>query len=369
MLKILHTADVQLDAPFGFLGSKGAQHRHQLLITFEKTVRLADTERYDLLLVAGDLFNSNSPSRETVDTVVGHLASLSIPVCILPGDGDCYDEDSIYRRTRFSENVHVLVEQPTYREFPDLELTIAGRPITIHHDSTPPLRGIARNGRQRWFVAMAHGILQPAGAASGAERPIYAQDLSACDANYIALGDWHSFADYSQDGRGKVFYSGSPEPTALSHKGAGHVASITLSDDGVDVRPIRVGSTEARSVRLEVSGLTTTEMARKIESLSNPDLMLGVTLTGHKTIEQLIKPRVIEETLGDAFYALQVRDETTIVPDRIDPAHFEYSQVLGQYLQMLIQKIETAETPRERRIAEQALQIGFALLKGEEVFA
>ena len=353
----------------GFLGSKGAQHRHQLLITFEKTVRLAATESYDLLLIAGDLFNSNSPSRETVKSVIGHLASLTIPVCILPGDGDCYDEDSIYRRTKFSDNVHVLVEQPTYRDFPDLELTIAGRPITSHHDSAPPLRGITRNGSRRWFVAMAHGNLQIVGNAGRSERPIYAQDISACDANYVALGDWPIFADYSQSGNGRAFYSGAPEPTAVTHKGAGNVASITLSEDGVHVRPVRVGSTEARSVKLDVSGLTTTEIVRKIATLSNPNLMLSITLTGQRTIEQLVKPRVIEQTLGDAFYSIQVQDETTIALDRIDLAHYSHSQVLGQYVQMLIQIIETAETARERRIAEQALQIGFALLQGEEVFA
>ena len=263
MLKILHTADVQLDAPFGFLGSKGAQHRHQLLTTFEKTVQLAATESYDLLLIAGDLFNSNSPSRETVKSVIGHLASLSIPVCILPGDSDCLNDNSIYRRTRFSDNVHILVETPTYHDFPDLDLTIAGRPITNYHDSTPPLRGISRNGGRRWFVAMAHGNLQLAGNAGRSERPIYAQDISACNANYVALGDWHSFADYSQDGSGKAFYSGAPEPIAVTHKGAGNVASISIAEDSVEVTPIRVGSTEARSVKLDVSGLTVAEVARK----------------------------------------------------------------------------------------------------------
>jgi DNA repair exonuclease SbcCD nuclease subunit len=369
MLKILHTADVQLVAPFGFLGSKGAQHRHQLLITFERTVRLAATGEYDLLLVAGDLFYSNSPSRETVNTVVSHLASLRIPVCILPGDGDCYDEKSIYRRTRFSDNVHVLTEQPTYHEFPNLELTVAGNPTMSRHGNTPPLRGITRSGGQRWFLAMAHGNLQLAGNAGRSERPIYAQDLSACNANYVALGEWHSFADYSQGGSGKAFYSGAPEPTAVTHKGAGHVARIIISEDGVDVRPIRVGSIEARIVKLNISGFTVADTVRKIETLSDPDLMLSVTLTGQRTIEQIIEPRAIEDTLGDAFYSIQVQDETTIALDGIDPTIYVHSQVLSRYVQMLTKEIEAAKTPRQRRIAEQALQLGFALLQGEKVFA
>lgn len=369
MLRLIHTADVQLDAPFGFLGSKGAQHRHQLLTTFEKTVRLAAAGEYDLLLIAGDLFSSNSPSRETVNTVIGHLASLGIPVCILPGDGDCYDEKSIYRRTRFSDNVHIFTELPTYHEFPGLELTVAGSPTTSRHDNTPPLRRITRSGGQRWFVAMAHGNLQLAGNAGRSERPIYAQDISACNANYVALGEWHSFADYSQGGSGKAFYSGAPEPTAVTHKGAGHVARIIISEDGVDVRPIRVGSIEARIVKLDISGFTVAETVRKIESLSDPNLMLSVTLTGQRTIEQIIEPKAIETILGDAFYCFQVQDETALALDRIDPTNYAHSQVLSRYVQMLTKEVEAAETPRKRRIAEQALQLGFALLQGEKVFA
>ena len=61
------------------------------------------------------------------------------------------------------------------------------------------------------------------------------------------------------------------------------------------------------------------------------------------------------------------QDETTIALEGIDPAHYSDSQILGQYILMLTQRIESAETVRERRIAEQALQLGFALLQGEEV--
>ena len=38
MLKILHTADIQLDASLGFLGTQGDAHRRQLRQTFQNIV-------------------------------------------------------------------------------------------------------------------------------------------------------------------------------------------------------------------------------------------------------------------------------------------------------------------------------------------
>ena len=84
MIKIIHTSDVQLDAPFRFLGEKGAQHRRQLRETFGKIIDLANGGGYQLLLIAGDLFNDNRPGRDTVNFVIRKLSELSIPVCILP---------------------------------------------------------------------------------------------------------------------------------------------------------------------------------------------------------------------------------------------------------------------------------------------
>jgi len=40
--------------------------------------------------------------------------------------------------------------------------------------------------------------------------------------DYLALGHWHSFQDFSQ-GNTKAFYCGSPEPISMDQKGSGYV--------------------------------------------------------------------------------------------------------------------------------------------------
>jgi DNA repair exonuclease SbcCD nuclease subunit len=76
MLRILHTSDVQLDAPFHFLGDKGQRHRQQLRETFRRIVDMAAEAGFDLLLITGDLFNDNRPHQDTIDFVVSQLSRV-----------------------------------------------------------------------------------------------------------------------------------------------------------------------------------------------------------------------------------------------------------------------------------------------------
>ena len=366
MVKVLHTSDVQLDAPFHFLGQKGAQHRQQLRETFGKIVDLASADDYQLLLIAGDLFNDNRPSRETVYFMIRKLDELSIPVCVLPGNHDCYDERSVYRKSRFPDNVYLLTKRPSYVEFPELELVVAGNPLISRHDSRPPLQGLIWPDGYRWKVAMAHGNLQIPGFIESTARPIYQEDIASCGADYVAMGDWHAFTDYSQ-GEVKAFYCGAPEPTSLTQSGAGFIASVELSDKGVQVEPLQVGSTRVESLSIDVTGLDETAVINRIQGEAHPGLMLNVNLTGLKDLDQLLDAEVIQEAVAGDFYWLQVTDQSHTALDSIDPGEYPETHVIGQYVRQMQEKIEAAGNDEERKMAEEALQIGVALLQGKEV--
>lgn len=366
MIRILHTADVHLDAPFHFLGKKGARHRRRIRETFARITCLAAEERYDLLLIAGDLFNDNHPARDTQHFVLTALGALPCRVCILPGNHDYLDRRSIYHKLTLPPNVHLLAERPTYLTFHDLDLTVAGNPIVSRHDSTPQLRGILRNGATRWFVALAHGNMQVPGPFEATNRPIEPGSIAATDADYVALGDWHTFANYSQ-GEVNAFYSGAPEPTSISQTRTGTVASVTLAENGVTVECVRVGTVQARAVEMNVTGHSETELVAAIQAQAGADLMLHVTLVGLKSADNLVDLEAIYDATADSFYWLQLTDKALLSLDAIDPNEFPEAFVIGQYVRLLAECIEQTTDERERRVAESALQLGVALLKGHKV--
>jgi DNA repair exonuclease SbcCD nuclease subunit len=100
MLRIIHTADVHLGARHDDLGEQAAAQRERQFAAFKATVDLALTEKADVFLIAGDLFDSNVQPRRSVERVAAELKRLAearIRTVIIPGTHDCYDRASIYR--------------------------------------------------------------------------------------------------------------------------------------------------------------------------------------------------------------------------------------------------------------------------------
>ena len=366
MPRILHTADIHLDAPFHFMGVRGQVHRRQIRETFARIAKLAADDRYDLLLVAGDLFDDGMPSRDTQHFVMSTLGKLPLPVCILPGNHDCLDKTSCYHRLELPANVHVLRQRPSYLPFPELDLTVAGNPLLSRYDGDSQLNDIHRDGATRWFVAMAHGNMQVPWIPNPTSRPMHPSSIAATRADYVALGDWHALADYSQPGV-KAFYPGAPEPTKISETDTGKVIAIDLSDRGVVVETKQVGAIEARSLELDVANCHESDIAARIKAEAGGRRMLSVRLTGIKSAASLLDLEALHQATADHFYCLQLSDDSTLGLMGIDSNEYPESFVIGQYVRLMAERVEQAADDRQRRIAEQALQLGVALLQGQKV--
>jgi DNA repair exonuclease SbcCD nuclease subunit len=365
MTRMLHTSDVQLGAPFHFLGDKGESHRRQLRDTFRRIVDLALEGSFDLLLIAGDLFDSNRPHQATVDFVASQLGRLEVPVCILPGNHDCYDDASVYRRARFPTNVIVFTEQPTVREFSDLDLAVYGNPTLSRQTRSGPLQGLVRSGTMRWHVALAHGsVVRPD--IPDAARPIRPEEIRACGMDYVALGDWHAFADYTQ-GEVKAFYPGAPEPTSVDQDGAGYVICVELGERGVVVRQERVGSISTGGIEIDVTAKSTAQIRQEIEARADPNLMLTVGLGGLAELGTVLDAERLEQDLAPLFYHLECADRSHPQLAAISPDDYPEELVTGRFVRLMQARIESAAGDADRRVAERALQLGVALLQGRRV--
>lgn len=365
MLRILHTSDVQLDAPFRFLGSKGHRHRQKLREVLRRVIDLAIEGEFDLLLIAGDLFNDNRPRQDTIEFVVSQLGRLRIPACILPGNHDCYDAGSVYRKARFSGNVVIFTQQPTVREFAEMDVAVYGNPILSRQSRVGPLRGLARTAATRWHIAMAHGnIVRPD--IPDPPRPIQPAEIAASGMDYVALGDWHAFADYSQGGV-KAFYAGAPEPTALDQRGAGYVACVELDERGVRVRPERVGTIKADEMSVDLSGKPRARILEEIGARADPNLVLRVSLCGLADLGQVLDAEELAQELAPSFYHVECRDQSHPQTATISPDSFPEQLVVGKFIRLMQERIQRASDDTQRRRAERALQLGVALLEGRRV--
>ena len=109
-VKILHTGDIHLDSPFSRLDARRAEiRRSELRAAFTSMLTYARVNDVDLILIAGDLFDSEFVTRETVGLIVREFEKCRSQIFIVAGNHDCITPSSIYAKEGiFPSNVHIF---------------------------------------------------------------------------------------------------------------------------------------------------------------------------------------------------------------------------------------------------------------------
>jgi len=240
-LRVLHTADVHLDSDgYGDAGQQAAHAEHGRRV-FQRIIDRALTDQVDLVLIAGDLFDHNRVSDETVAFVRTELDRLRRPVVILPGNHDCLRTNAIYDRHDFTaraRHVHVIhrLNGQTI-DFPELDVVVWGRAMEEHEPEFRPLAHIPGRDDRRWSLAMAHGFFYEERQRPDRSSPIFADEVRDSGWDYIALGHHHVRTDVSQ-GRVAACYAGAPVMAWGGEHPDGAVLRIDFSaEDGIRVEP------------------------------------------------------------------------------------------------------------------------------------
>jgi exonuclease SbcD len=386
MLRLLHTADVHLGARHADLGEQATALRERQFAAFRATVDLALEERVDAVLIAGDLFDSNTQPRRSVERAAAELrrlADAAIRTVVIPGTHDVYDGASVYRAYDLAalaglpadaDRLVVLTPDRPDAVFGPLDLVVHGRVFATKRAPRSPLAGLDVTGDDRasWHVGMVHGSLLIPGRTEHDEVVFTAEEIAATHLDYLALGHWHS-SQRGQAGATLWAYSGAPEPVAVDQDRAGNVLLVTLAErDGgrhIDVEERRVGRT--RFDRLDVDAAevgSQPALVERVASLADPDLVLDVRLVGVRPDDLDLAPDEVERELAERFFRLRVRDASAAaLPEGPLPPP---DTIVGALARDLAHEIDEAETlgdeVRSREIRE-ALRVARLLLDGREV--
>ncbi len=396
MLRLLHTADVHLGARHADLGERAAVLRERQFAAFKASVDLAIVEAVDLFLIAGDLFDSNTQPRRSVERVaaeLGRLAKASIRTVIIPGTHDVYDGASIYRSYDLAAMAHttsewitILTPEKTNVWLPSLDAVVHGRVASTKRAPGSPLAGFdARMDRRAtWRIGMVHGALAIPGKTDADDVAFTEAEMAASGLDYLALGHWHSAIE-GRAGNVAYAYSGAPEPVAMDQDGAGQVLLVTLGDRGgkheVVVEARRVGQTRCARLDFDVSTVASQPaLIAAIEKQADPNLLLDVRLSGLRPDDLDIDLDEVERALADSFLRARVRDlSIPALPDEAPPPP---DTVLGAFVRNAEARIaelealaagETGAAASEGESSEEladlreVLRLGRHLLEGRTV--
>ena len=96
-IRFIHSSDWQLGMTRAFLGEEAAARFSQARINAISTLgTLAKKHDAKFIVVAGDVFESNQLSRQTLARALDALGALPVPIFLLPGNHDPLDGASIF---------------------------------------------------------------------------------------------------------------------------------------------------------------------------------------------------------------------------------------------------------------------------------
>jgi exonuclease SbcD len=270
-LRVLHTADVHLDSDGYGNPAQQAAHAARGRAVFRAIVDRALTDRVDLLLIAGDLFDHNRASDETIAFVRAELERLSQPVVILPGNHDALCRNAIYDRHDFSAGAsRVRVIRRLSGEtidFPELDAVVWGRAMEEHTPEFEPLAFVPTRDDRRWCLAMAHGFYYTERQRPDRSSPIFADEVRDTGWDYVALGHQHVRTDVSQ-GRVAAHYAGAPASEWVDGHPEGIVLRIDFSvEDEIRVEPRPLGD-QGRSCETNMADAGAASGATRAETSS-----------------------------------------------------------------------------------------------------
>lgn len=394
MLRIIHTADVHLGARHDDLGEQASAQRERQFAAFVATIDQAIAEKVDLVLIAGDLFDSNVQPRRSVERVAAQLKRLvaaKIRTVILPGTHDAYDRSSIYRAYDLKslagsapddDWVTVLTPERRAIHIAACDVVVHGPVFSTKRAPHSPMQDIdvaSQKAKATWQVGMVHGAVAIPGKTDRDDVVITSEEIGASGLDYLALGHWHS-AQQARASGVTYAYAGAPEPVAVDQDRAGRVLHVQLEETAagrtVTVTDRQVGRTRFEKLDLDAAGITT--QPALIESLArkgNADLVLDVRIVGVRPDELDLHPDEIEAALAPAFLKVRVRDlslpaltEGTLPsPDTIAGAFIRDLEARIAELEAMPAGDGGAHPSAEAAELRDALRLGRLLLAGHEV--
>ncbi|SNB63223.1 DNA repair exonuclease SbcCD nuclease subunit [Arboricoccus pini] len=339
MLKLLHTADWQIGAPFSHIaGDAGAVLRDERFAVVRRIAALATAREVDAVLVAGDVFDSNLVEMRTIYRLLDALEGYRGPWVMLPGNHDAALPESVWHRLArlgAPANLHVAME-PLPLALPGTQAVILPAPLTTRHtlddlsawmDSASTPEGIFRLG-------LAHGSIEGYLPDQGeATNPIAADRAERARLDYLALGDWHGTR--SIDAR--THYAGTPEPDRPKDNDSGNVLLTQIERPGALPLVERVAVGRHRWYRRTLN-LTAAEpsafndlLGALIGDLGPVEtLLLWLRLEGSVDLDGRAALDVALDRWQGRLRHLQLDDATRLAPSESELARLDEGSLLGR---------------------------------------
>lgn len=360
-IRIIHAADFHLDSPFeGLSAAKAAVRRGEQRDLLAALVKLAADEEVDLMLLSGDLLDSETSYRETGEALIAALSEAPCPVFIAPGNHDYYNGRSVYARLKLPEQVRVFTKNSIhFYSVPGCDARVYGAAFTDRH-SAPLLRGFQAERKAGIYNLLCmHGEV---GNSASLYNPITVEDLAASGMDYVALGHIHQASGLLKSGSTWYSWPGCPEGRGFDETGEKTVNLVTLEGTSATLEARSIARRHYHSMVLDVSGKDPLLLIHTSLPEDPSEDIYRITLTG--STEHSPDLLRLHQNLDGMFFSLRLEDRTSPPADIWESAGTD--TLRGLFLSKLRARYDAAQDDEQKMRIEQAVRWGLAALDNAE---
>ena len=368
MFRFLHLGDLHLDSPFAaFSAQEGAARRARQFEALEALLQAAVDRGAQMILVAGDVFDSPTPRAEAAARFFHILGALPVPVVVAPGNHDYYKAGGVWDSPLCPQNLLVFKASALSAfDFPALGATVYGYAF-LRESADAPDVGRATQLREGCVnLLLAHADLT---SPLSAYAPLSAAQLEQSGYHYAALGHIHKPTPVKKYGVTTVAYSGFFAGRGFDEAGAGQARFVEIEGKTVRESTLESGADTFEIRALDCTGAANAEDLRRAviayleKERFSPRTALRLLLEGDVGLDCRADLAGLARA-GEGLALFEVQDRTLPL---YDAAYLEKAPtVQGAFYRALLPRLQSA-VAEERELAAEALRLGLSALAGREV--
>lgn len=366
--RFLHTADLHLSRPFGFLPPQLAEERRRdQRIALTKIADIAIEREVDLVLIAGDLFDTRDPDPTDLEAVTKELTRLTGAgkrVYAIPGNHDYISSSSFWRQMP-SCGVHVFTETEWDTVIvDDLGISVSGAAFHKTKSERRAFDGLSVPDDMPALV-LAHGSYESFEGQLEKYHPFSAGELSSTRAAYVALGHYHRFNPISADGT-TACYPGTPEGIGFDTPETDDrfVVVGEISDAGrAEIEPIKVNRRIVKCADIDCTSFDSqTSLFDAVRRLCEPSALVEVRLSGSPNAEIASVLDNLADRFRESCLYMNVDLSGLSLPSEL-PA--DDRTIRGRFCKYMLRQIEESSDPERKRLLRRSLDLGLAAFSEE----
>lgn len=349
-MKIIHTGDLHIGSAMrGLPKAKAQLRREELLDAFRRLTEYAKTNGVTAVLLAGDLFDENDVSPQTVREVLSVFAAAK-PVCFFYVSGN---HDGAFDFAKLPDNVYTFSQNRGWKSYALGEnITVTGADEKYFDVAFSALPNFSKDA---FNIVLLHG-------AENVPFPL----LKNRNIDYLALGHIHKpmFTSERLDGRGKWRYCGCLDGRGFDEVGKRGCFLLEIDKGAIKKEEfLSFSKREIVEVRADISkanGFSDVEKAALTALKNTPEAdIVKLVLCGRHKADLRKEVGLLAARLSERFFFLKVVDESR---PQIDYAALENDRTeRGEFIK------EAGRYELNEDFRAEVLEVGLKALVGEEI--